>query len=158
MNIERKENFLDQNYFDVFTKEIQGINFPWYLNKIDPDSTQKHFCHIFYNNGMINSSAVDLLDPIMNKIKHKNIHRIKLNLIPKTNKIIEHPFHVDDYSNKMTTSLLYLNNNNGYTKFKSGKTIKSKENRLVTFPSDMLHHGTSCTDEEFRLVLNIVYE
>jgi hypothetical protein len=158
VKIKRKENFLDESYLNVLVKEIQDINFPWYLNKIDPDSTSRHFCHIFYHDGIINSGFAGLLDPILNKIEHKSIYRIKLNLVPRTNKIIEHPFHFDHDSDKFTTSLFYLNNNNGYTKFKDQKTVKSNKNRLVTFPANMLHHGTSCTNEEFRLVLNIVYE
>ena len=56
-----------------------------------------------------------------------------------------------------TSAIFYLNTNNGYTKFEDGTIISSIENRLVTFPSTMLHTGTSCTDTKYRLVLNLVY-
>jgi hypothetical protein len=159
VNIERKENFVDENCLDVLLKQIQVSSFPWYICSIDTNYDKfKQFCHIFYINKKINSDYIKLIEPILNNIKYKNLHRVKLNLIPKTNKIVEHPFHTDSGSDKLTTSLFYLNTNNGYTKFKNKKIIKSKRNRLVTFASNMLHHGTSCTNEEFRLTLNIVYE
>jgi len=159
VNIERKENFINENHLDALLKEIQDFYFPWYINQIEVGNNEfKQFCHIFYVNEKINSNYIKLIEPILNNINYKNLHRVKLNLITKTDKIIEHPFHTDSGSNKLTTSLFYLNTNNGYTKFKNDKIIKSKRNTLVTFPSNMLHHGTSCTNEEFRLTLNIVYE
>ena len=159
MNIERKENFINEDYLDIFLKQIQDYYFPWYISEIDSKNNKlKQFCHIFYTDEKINSDFIKLIEPILDNISYEYLHRVKLNLIPQTNKIIEHPFHKDFEDNKLTTSLLYLNNNNGYTKFKNKKIIKSKKNRLVTFPSNMLHHGTSCTNEEFRLVLNIVYK
>ena len=159
MNIERKESFISEDHLDVLIKLIQGIHFPWYINEIElGDSRFKQFCHIFYVDGKRNSDFTKFIEPILNNINYKYLRRVKLNLIPQTNKIIEHPFHTDGDDNKLTTSLLYLNDNNGYTKFKNKKIIKSKRNRLVTFPSNMLHHGTSCSNKEFRIVLNIVYE
>jgi len=55
------------------------------------------------------------------------------------------------------TSIYYFNTNNGYTLFKDGKKIDSVQNRLITFPSSMEHTGTTCTDQPFRLVLNMNY-
>ena len=53
-----------------------------------------------------------------------------------------------------TTSIFYMNTNNGYTKFEDGTKIESVANRLVSFPSNMKHKGTSCTDEKTRVVIN----
>ena len=83
--------------------------------------------------------------------------RVKLNLLTKTNEIVEHDYHKDSESSDALTSILYLNTNNGYTRFKD-KNIKSEANTLITFPSATFHSGTTCTDEGFRLVLNIVYK
>ena len=30
-------------------------------------------------------------------------------------------------------------------------------NRLITFPTDVSHTGTSCTDEKIRVVINFNY-
>ena len=56
-----------------------------------------------------------------------------------------------------TTGIYYVNTNDGYTELKDGTIIESVGNRLVTFPSNMLHRGTSCTDEPMRAVINFNY-
>ena len=57
----------------------------------------------------------------------------------------------------MKTSILYLNTNNGYTRFEDGTKVESVANRMVTFPNQMMHTGTTTTDSEYRLVLNLNY-
>ena len=53
-----------------------------------------------------------------------------------------------------STSIFYVNTNNGYTKFEDGTKVESVANRLLTFPANMKHTGTSCTDEKTRVVIN----
>ena len=74
-------------------------------------------------------------------------------------------FHVDFDENLLlnhdqtTTSILYLNTNNGGTKFKeTDEFVQSKKNRLVTFPTPTEHAGVWCTDAKLRYVLNMTYE
>ena len=57
------------------------------------------------------------------------------------------------------TAILYLNTNNGYTKFQQNglQDVHSVANRLVTFYGGLKHAGASCTDENTRIVLNINY-
>ena len=38
-----------------------------------------------------------------------------------------------------------------------GTKVESIANRMVTFPSNMKHKGTSCTDERTRVVINFNY-
>ena len=38
-----------------------------------------------------------------------------------------------------------------------GTKVESIGNRLVTFDSHIKHSGTSCTDQKYRLVLNMNY-
>ena len=53
------------------------------------------------------------------------------------------------------TAIFYVNSNNGYTIFKeSKKKVRSVENRLVIFPSELEHCGGSCTDNKQRVVIN----
>ena len=58
---------------------------------------------------------------------------------------------------QLTTSIFYVNTNNGYTKFEDGTKVESVANRMVIFPSNMKHIGTSCTDEKTRVVINFNY-
>jgi len=84
----------------------------------------------------------------------------KANLLTKTEKTIEHKMHIDyksDINKKITTGILYINTNNGYTRFNKGKKINSFENKFITFNSNELHTGTTCTDENYRVVINFNY-
>ena len=56
-----------------------------------------------------------------------------------------------------TTSIFYINTNNGYTKFENGEKVESVANRMVTFSTNLKHTGTSCTDERTRVVINFNY-
>ena len=66
--------------------------------------------------------------------------------------------HIDfpEKDKNITTGLLYLNTNNGYTKI-GNKKIQSIENRIVIFPSDVYHFGTNATNLTNRTVINFVY-
>ena len=84
--------------------------------------------------------------------------KIKSNLVTRTPTIVEHGYHIDlpdlkEYHNTKT-AILYMNTNNGYTKFEDGSIVESVENRLVVFDSRIKHSGTTCTDEKTRVVIN----
>ena len=64
--------------------------------------------------------------------------------------------HPHDHESK--TCILYLNRNNGGTRFKdTGEFVQSEPNRAVIFPGKMHHAGVWCTDKKLRFVLNINY-
>lgn len=153
------DDYIDVKHLDKMNNFILSNNFDWYLQgvTVDNDLNHKQFVHIFYKNYNFTSNHRELIYPILDQLNPLSIYRIKLNLLPKTETIIKHPFHHDHTSNKLNSAIFYLNTNNGYTRFKKSKNILSKKNRLVSFTSTELHSGTTCTDEDFRLVLNIVY-
>ena len=57
----------------------------------------------------------------------------------------------------MTTSIFYLNSNNGGTKFEDGTFVNSVSNRMVTFDCSLKHAPVSCTDSDRRVVASINY-
>ena len=82
----------------------------------------------------------------------------KINLLKQEAKITEGGMHIDepDAPETALTSILYMNTNNGYTIFESGEKIASVENRLVTFPNNIEHTGTTNNcDAIYRCVMNI---
>ena len=99
------------------------------------------------------------MNKVMKIINPRLLIRIKANLTPRADKIIEHGFHrdVEPPIPNATTSVLYLNTNNGYTTFEDGTKISSVENTFVSFPSDMKHTGSTCTDTKFRALINFNY-
>jgi hypothetical protein len=141
----------------------QSPDFPWYFNDGVNKQHDGHiqFLHTFYSNFSVNSEWMSIVEPILKILNPLSIIRIKANLLGKTNEIIEHGMHVDQTTKtnnkQLKTAIYYVNNNNGYTKFKNGKKILSEENKLIIFDNDELHTGTTCTDEKTRVVINFNY-
>ena len=75
-----------------------------------------------------------------------------------TPEIIETYMHTDinDVEN-WKTALFYLNTNDGYTKFEHGEKVETVANRLVIFDGDILHCGTTHTNEKYIPVINFNY-
>jgi len=160
------KDFLKKEDFDDIIAFFKSNKIPWYFNHVvnkedlNPKASQNfQFTHILYSDHNVRSDFFDLLTPIFLKINPLSIIRVKANLVPKTSKIVEHGMHVD-FENpniKITTGIFYLNTNNGYTKFEDGKKIKSTQNQFIEFDSTLKHTGTTCTDEERRMVINFNY-
>ena len=158
------KNFIDQVRFDDLAAVMSSPQFAWYYNPVvdkedlNPNVKQNfQFTHTFFNFNRIQSEYFDLLTPIFIKIKPVSLVRVKANLVINTNKIVEHGMHVDFTSPKVTTGILYINTNDGYTRFENGKKIKSIRNQYVEFDSQIKHTGTSCTNVDKRLVINFNY-
>ena len=161
------DNVLDQNVFNKLQDFMMGSDFAWYYNDVidyQTDLDKFQFTHIFYKNFAPHSTSIDQLNPIIKKINPISLYRIKTNLLTKTPNIIENTFHSDfipllseEKSKQWTTSIFYVNTNNGYTEFEDGTKVESIANRVITFPANMKHRGTSCTDEKTRVVINFNY-
>jgi len=169
-----EDNFLDQNVFGELQTLMMGVEIYWhYRPTIDyqDDVNKFQFIHIFYGNGAQSSPFCEKLNPILEIIKPVSLWRIKANLLTKTPNIVENEFHhdidsFDDENRKTifpeklkqwTTSIFYVNTNDGYTKFEDDTKVESVANRLVSFPANLKHAGTSCTDEKTRVVVNFNY-
>jgi hypothetical protein len=154
-------NFIKKEKFKILYENITSPYFPWYLQKgaVYPGDGHTQFCHTFVQDEKIVSDFMFIIDPVIELLNAKKLLRIKANLLYKSEKTIEHGFHTDmDEGIECTTALLYLNTNNGYTKFKkNGHIIKSEENKFVSFDSSLEHTGSSCTDKDYRIVLNLNY-
>jgi len=158
------DNFLAEGeykgVYDLFT----GPTIPWFFNgsvtygdgPIDSQFYDFQFTHTMYASSRIQSPMFDGLAPILNKLNVRALVRVKANLLPVADKIFEHEMHVD-FPHEAKTTIFYVNNNNGYTKFETGKMVQSVGNRAVTFPMSMKHCGTTCTDSKIRVVININY-
>ena len=161
MNIEIIDNFLDKEDFENIKNTMLSSDFPWFYNKTKVSEDEEYnlnnfqFGHRFYYHYAISSSFFNLLNPIIEKLDPISIARIKANLTMRTQDILEYGYHTDySTSTNLKTAVFYLNTSNGYTKFKDGDLVDSIENRMLIFDSQMLHTGTSCTDQRFRSVIN----
>ena len=172
MGVDIKENFLEPDVFSTLLRLLSSDTFPSYYSRVliynhnddleisgsysIKDLLNNQFDHSVYSGYRIRSNVFDILEPVFEEMDIKSLIRIKINLNPRTEKVIEHGLHID-YNFDSITSILYVNTNDGYTKFEDGTKIESKENRLVTFPSSMYHTGTTCTDAPGRIVINFNY-
>ena len=166
-----EDDFLDQENFAGLQNFMLGDNFAWFYNSTivyrnRKETTDKfQFIHGFYRYDAPQSSYFEILKPTLDIIKPISLYRIKANLLTRTSSIDEQTFHIDntvleDSPEKLklwTTSIFYMNTNNGYTEFKDGTKVESIANRMVTFSANLKHRGTSCTDEKTRVVINFNY-
>jgi len=161
-----EDDFLEENIFDELQSFIMGANFSWYYNDVidfDDDKNKYQFTHTFYRYNSPQSSYYNNLLAIIDKLGLYSIVGIKASLLTKTQTIVQNEFHVDngylseEKLKQVTTSIFYVNTNNGYTEFEDGVKVESIANRMVSFPANMKHTGTSCTDEKRRIIINFNY-
>jgi len=161
------DNFLAKEEFITFSNSIIELNFPWNFSSTmtpyDPESTPGFFVHIVYDSNVPTSPVYDSLFTILNQLNVAVILRIRLNLNHRLPEPYYSPFHSDtedmskDIATRWTTSILYINTNNGYTEFEDGTKVESVANRLVTFPSNIRHRIVTQTDEQTRILINFNY-
>lgn len=170
------DNCLNNEDFAVLKDAMLGSDFPWYLcptkvlyneKSTVEDKYNYQFTHIFFNNSTVRSNWVNIIAPLFALInvpnKQTEIVRIKANLLPSTHDIILYDYHTDiEYTSEFDnfekkTAVFYVNTNNGYTIFEDGTKVDSIENRLLTFNTNIMHTGSSCTDQRTRCVINLNY-
>jgi hypothetical protein len=142
-----------------------GPDIAWAYNSFvaKPDSELRNdpydfqFTHTFYNKNNPISGWIELVDPILEIIKPSAIVRIKANLQTRTEKITTHQYHYDHDYFDGKIAIFYVNTNDGYTIFDDGTKIESIENRLVIFNGNILHTGTTCTDQKTRCLINFMF-
>jgi len=150
-----------KNYFNMITSG----NFPWHFTPVvsQQDSTKEkeknnfQFANTLYQGNLPKNELFNHFNAILNYIPElQSLVKFKINCNPCYSQIIEHDFHVDVPYN-CNTAIIYLNTNDGYTLFETGEKVNSVENRMVIFPSQIKHTGTTCTDQQARFVININY-
>ena len=173
-NIKIKDNFLEQEKFDEIQNIMAGKAFPWYfryrhysLHKYSDapaDELDKfQFAHVFYDHDAAVSSFFKLLFPILELLQPVSVFMIRANLLTRIPILVENPFHSDmeflleEKRKQWTTSIFYMNTNDGYTAFEDGMKVESVANRMVSFPANTKHMGTSCTDKQKRIIINFNY-
>lgn len=170
--IKQIENLLDPRISSEIKNILLGSSFPWYLNNGGVNYSGDgyfQFFHYFYINGYSTNNAksnsfegqsspyIELIYPILKELNVLSLVSVKANLLTKTEKIIEHGMHFDFDDSRITTAVFYVNNNNGYTVFEDGNKVQSKENSICIFPAPKLHSGSTCSDKNVRVVVNINY-
>ena len=169
--IQVEDDYLGEDLLNYLVGEFTKDSTPYYLglgvNHVGDGYLQ--FVHTIYGFidgvGEIGYQGVfDSLQPIFQKLNVGQLLFCKVNFLQRSTELVEHGWHIDvndiaeDSKDRCKTAVLYLNSNNGYTLFKNGVKVPSKENRMVIFPNDLEHSGTTNTcDALFRINLILNY-
>ena len=164
------DDFLDQKEFNEIQTLMMSPEFPWFFagaidteTEADEGIDKFQLTHMFHFDFSPQSLFCEKMRTILVALNPLSIWRIKANLLTRTHDIVENTFHIDieDLSEEKlkqwTTAIFYVNTNNGYTKFEDGTKVESVANRMVIFPANLKHTGTSCTDDKARIVINFDY-
>ena len=170
------DNFLDTHEFDFLQTKVMEQEHSWYYGESVADESkyenEAYFMHLYYmdmpekiksklkpefqDRLPTKSESFDLVKPIIRKIDHNYLLRVKANLYGRTKELVHHDNHTDtNFSHK--GAILYINSNNGFTVLEDGTEIKSVRNRLLLFDPSKPHHSTSCTDDKRRVNINFNY-
>ena len=161
MTVDIYDDFLSDYHFKQIQNELIGDGFPWFYNNytVDLGDKKSMFTHTFFSidppwNG--NQSAFfPLWEHCLQKLRCHQLFRIKSNLHLRTIFHRNSGYHID--MENMTTSILYVNTNNGWTEIKGHGKVKCVENRFVTFDSNLQHAGVTCTRPKRKVVINFNY-
>ena len=155
MNIYK--NFIKKEYSNKINTELLKPYFPWFYNKNQNNKDTSYMFHLFFNGTNVNSDYFYLIEPILKKLKIKNLLNVRANLCLKRPSKCD--WHVDKLTQdlKHKTAIYYVNTNNGYTLFKN-KKVNCEKNKIVIFDADQKHKAKIQTNTDTRMVININYE
>lgn len=163
-----QDNFLNRFQFQEMKNKLLSPEFNWQVGQVIREGTTNidpvyniQITHILYHTPTMVSDSLPIIAPLLAQLNMHVLLRAKINSTFASKEIVEHGLHIDiepyELAEHATTGIFYLNNNDGYSIFEDGTKIETVENRLVTFPATMRHSGTSCTNVDRRVVLNLNY-
>ena len=152
--IDIKDNLLDEKVIkDLEWCLLSNTGIAWFIKG-------SNFEHNFWSGIEYSNRYNDVCQAWIDMyVKPTALIKVRGKFYPKSKKIKEWKMNPDvhwKHENCMT-SILHINTNNGYTKFENGEVVKSVRNRLVTFPAHLKHTGSTCTDKQYRCVINVNY-
>ena len=104
----------------------------------------------------------DIFKKVQLKLDVKTLWMARVNVTTAAAENYVGSLHEDNHQHPrkeyMHVAILYLNSNNGGTKFEDGTFVESKFNRCVIFPRHIKHAGVWCTNRKLRYVMNLNYE
>ena len=159
------DDFLNKDDFEKIKSIIFDVEFPIFWNNnvtfanehLDYKLDRYYLTHVLYTDNKPNSDFYDIISEIfLEKLKVKALNRMKINIYPRSDTLLEHGYH-RDRPYEHIGSLFSLNTCDGYTLFKDGTKIESVENRMIIFDASLLHTSTNTTNVNRRVNINFNY-
>ena len=158
------DDFLDSDSYLRIKESLEYKDFwtydPYKAGGMSDQIKDGQLTHDFFFE-MYRSPHIEVLFPIIGRIKPMAIWRIKANLQLHGGEAYKSNWHYDFTGDgypveNMETAIYYVNSNNGYTEFTDCK-VDSVANRMVFFPSNTKHRGVNATNVKARYVINFNY-
>ena len=164
------DKFLDNHLLQRIRNDLldeQSTN--WIcIKNISGHSIEKdcYFTHMLFDTEMNSNKLLEdtgvpcspkywIVDVLKEAIGAENLIRVKANLYPRTDILVSHKPH-KDYAFDHKAALLSLNTCDGHTNV-DGTEVASVKNRMLFFDPQVTHNSTNCTDQQFRINININY-
>jgi hypothetical protein len=157
------DNFLDEKSMKQVEDAFDDFNFMWFLRK-EQVLGQKdgfYFAHKLFTFleplPQVSMFYKQIISPFRQKIKWISLISATCNLLTVRSTPIQSTFHKDwpDHP-AVTTSIFYVNTNNGHTEMEDGTKIPSVKNRFAEIGHNS-HRSVSQTDTDTRIVINLNY-
>lgn len=152
------DNFLPNNEFKSIKNLILDEYFPWYYYRYTAEHTTHsydfQFVHNFFNL-IPRSDYFPNLKPLIDSLEAAALLRIKANLTPRSPEPFINKYHLDIEDVRGLSGIFYINTNNGFTELDRSIRIESVENRLLLFDNRTIHAGSTNSDSQTRILLNL---
>ena len=163
------DDFLPYPEASYVQESLLSPAWPWYFqDHVDyaeesENLSKSQFCYQLYRDHTWQGAGEAIVSRFLRHLRPLTLVRVKANLQVRTETRVQNSFHVDlsdpdlrPYSH-MLTAIYYVNTNDGLTVFEDGTEVESVANRVVIFPSELRHTGTTCTNKKRRVVINFNY-
>ena len=155
------DNFLPDDVFENIQNKLMDTMWIFQktvaLNRDKEEFENSFHIHVAYKNDIPVSEMFNHLHHFHTdeRLGLKSMIRLILNAYPYTPKLYKHSNHYDFFY-KHKGAILYLNTCDGYT-FAEGQRVQSIANRVLLHDPSKLHHSTTTTNAQRRVVANLNY-
>ena len=161
MKYKIKDNFIDSISFSSIRDTLTGNTFFWFYNDFvnyGPCDGYKFTNEIVKDSNLTNYyflNYLNMIKPALEKIPHKKLHSVRFNLFLKTIKPEKHT--INNHKKNTKVSILFANNTDGGIEIDNA-FIKSTENQLISFDSNVEYKVVTPTDLKIFTYAIINYE
>ena len=155
------DNFLDPIVFSSIRDTLTGDTFFWFYNDFvnyRPCDGYKFTNEIIKDSNLMSNTFINylhMIKPALDKINPKKLHSVRFNLFTQTSK--PQKYLINNYKKDSKISILFSNNTNGGVEI-DNNFIKSTENQLVSFDSNVEYKTVTSTDNKIFIYTIINYD
>ena len=155
------DNFIDPILFSSIRDTTTGDTFFWFYNDFvnyRPCKGYKFTNEIVKDSNLTHRvfmSYLNMVKPVLEKIPHKKLHSVRFNLFTKT--LEPQKYLINHHKQNTKVAILFSNHTNGGIEI-DNTFIKSTENKLISFNSDVEYKIITPTKDEIFTYLVVNYD